>query len=393
MHSLPNTTPIFSCPQCHTPVRASDMVCRSCGINLALAAALAEGYTRATRSVPHSEPGAARATAELPRFGEFLVGQGYINPAQLRAGLARQRESAALGDRQAIGHTLVAMGVISREQLDQAGIQQVRQLQGALEASNRQLEQRVVERTQALQAALQQITDLSELKANFIANISHELRTPLVPIKGYSDLLLNGSLGLLSDGQTEAVETIQRSAQRLEKLINQLIQFASSAEGKVVINPSIIHVPDLVEPLFEYFQPKADAAGVSLVRDVPAGLPLAWADAEKIYWVLYQLLDNAVKFTLPGGQVTVSVLASASSMRLSVRDTGVGISAENLRLIFEPFTQAPVTAGQLVDGTGLGLSLVQRIVEAHAARVEVESQLGRGSTFSFELPLSRPAAE
>jgi signal transduction histidine kinase len=384
---LPATAPILSCPQCHTPVRAGDTVCRSCGINLALAAALAEGYTRATRSAARG----ARGTAELPRFGEFLVSQGFITSAELWAGLDRQRESAALGTHQAIGHTLVAMGVISRERLDQAGIQQVRQLQVALEENNRGLELRVAERTQALQTAVQQNTEPNEMKANFIANISHELRTPLVPIKGFSDLLLNGSLGVLSDSQFEAIETISRSTLRLDTLINQLIQFASSVKGKLVINPTIIHVPDLVEPLWDYFQPKAEAAGVTLARDVPDRLPLALADAEKMYWVLYQLLDNAIKFTQPGGQVIVSATAGPASMRLSVRDTGAGISPENLPRIFEPFAQAAGTPGQLVDGTGLGLALVKRIVDAHNSRVEVESQLGRGSTFAFELPLSRPA--
>jgi signal transduction histidine kinase len=389
---LPATAPIFSCPQCHTPVRAGDTVCHTCGINLALAAALAEGYTRVSRTSPLVGPRSARGAAELPRFGEFLVGQGYITSAELRAGLDRQRESAALGVRQAIGHTLVAMGLISRERLDQAGIQQVRQLQVALEENNRRLELRVAERTQALQAAVQQITELSEMKANFIANISHELRTPLVPIKGFSDLLLNGSMGALSQTQFEAIETISRSTVRLDTLINQLIQFASSVKGKLVVNPTIVHVPDLVEPLWDYFQPKADAGGVSLVRDVPDSLPLILADAEKMYWVLYQLLDNAIKFTRPGGQVIVAALAGPASMRLSVRDTGTGISPENLRLIFEPFAQAAGTPGQLVDGTGLGLALVKRIVEAHNSRVEVESQVGHGSTFSFELPLSRPAS-
>ena len=386
---LPVTAPIFSCPQCRTPVRAGDTVCRGCGIDLALAAALAEGYTRATRSGPNG----ARGTAELPRFGEFLVSQGYITSAELQAGLDRQRASAALGIQQAIGHTLVAMGALSREQLDQAGIQQVRQLQAALEESNRRLELRVAERTQALEAALAQITELNEMKANFIANISHELRTPLVPIKGFSDLLLNGSMGPLNDSQCEAIETISRSSLRLDMLITQLIQFASSVKGKLIINPTIFHVPDLVEPLWDYFQPKADAVGVTLVRDVPDSLPLVRADAEKMYWVFYQLLDNAIKFTRQDGQVTVSAAAGSASMRLSVCDTGIGISPENLSRIFEPFAQAGGAPGQLVDGTGLGLALVKRIVEAHDARVAVESQPGQGSTFSFELPLARPAPE
>jgi signal transduction histidine kinase len=379
------------------PVRAGDTVCRACGINLALAAALAEGYTRAASRAPLVAAGQARPTAELPRFGEFLVSRGYITPAQLRAGLARQREAAALGAHRAIGHTLVGMGVITHEQLDQAGIEQVRQLQTALEESNRQLEKRILESTEALQAAVRQLTELNELKANFIANISHELRTPLVPIKGFSDLLLAGSLGALSQDQTQALETIQRSSQRLETLLNQLIQFASSVKGKLEINATIVHVPDLLEPLWEYFQPKAEATGVALARELPANLPLVLADGEKIYWVLYQLLDNGLKFTPAGGRVSLSAVVGRTHLRLSVRDTGVGISADDLKLIFGPFAQAGETPtemnGQLLIGTGLGLALVKRIVEAHDSRVDVNSQVGRGSTFSFQLPLAHPTAE
>jgi len=389
MHASTVTAPIFSCPQCHTPVRAGDTVCQACGINLALAAVLAERYSRAARGGLPNEAKDPAPSAELPRFGEFLVSQGHISAAQLRAGLDRQREAAALGVHKTIGRTLVDLGHISREQLDEAGVEQVRQLQHALEENNRRLEQRIQERTQALQAAVQQITELSEMKANFIANISHELRTPLVPIKGYTDLLLNGSLGALSGGQGEAIQTISRSAERLDTLINQLIQFASSVKGKLEVNPTIIHLPDLVEPLWDYFQPRADAGGVTLMRDVPADLPLARADAEKIYWALYQMLDNAIKFTPAGGQVTVSATAGPASVQLSIQDTGIGISADKLPGIFEPFAQGTETPGQLVDGTGLGLALVKRIMDAHETQVQVDSQPGRGSRFTFELPLAR----
>jgi signal transduction histidine kinase len=325
----------------------------------------------------------------LPRFGEFLVGQGYITPVQLRAGLQRQREAAALGAHKTIGQTLLAMGLISREQLELASIQQVKQLQAALEENNRQLEQRVAERTEALEAALRRLTELEELKANFIANISHELRTPLVPLKGFADLLLAGSLGTLSEQQAHAVETISRSAQRLEALINALIQFASSVKGKLVINPTAFDVRDLAAPLWEYFGPRAEDKQVALRQTWPDRLPLAHADAEKIYWVLYQLVDNAVKFTPAGGSVELSAEARPARLRINVRDTGLGIAPDRHGLIFQPFAQA-VDKPETFDGTGLGLALVKRIVEAHDSRVEVDSRLNGGSTFSFELPLATP---
>jgi two-component system phosphate regulon sensor histidine kinase PhoR len=367
-------------------VRAGDTTCQACGINLALAAVLSERYTIANVPPPPVLP---LRTSELPRFGEFLVGQGYITVAQLRAGLLRQREAAALGAHKTIGQTLVAMGVLTREQLELASIQQVKQLQTALEENNRQREQRVAERTQALEAAVRRLTELDELKANFIANISHELRTPLVPLKGFTDLLLAGSLGQLGEQQQMAIETISRSAQRLETLINSLIQFASSVKGKLVINPTQFDLRDLAAPLWDYFGPRAAGREVALRENLPEGLPLAYADAEKIYWVLYQLVDNAVKFTPAGGEVEMTAEARLDSLRISVRDTGVGIPPERLGLIFQPFAQA-VDRPETVDGTGLGLALVKRIVEAHNSRVDVQSRPNVGSTFAFELPIARP---
>ena len=187
--------------------------------------------------------------------------------------------------------------------------------------------------------------------------------------------------------------TVRDLAQRLETLINQLIQFASSVKGKLTINLTAVHLPDLAGPLWDYFQPRAGAAEVFLHQQMPDGLPAAEADSEKIYWALYQLLDNGIKFTPAGGSVTLAAEPRGGKLRVSVSDTGSGISAEQLGLIFEPFSQGGDSgSGQLVDGTGLGLALVKRIVDAHNSKVEVTSLPGQGSTFAFELALSRPAA-
>jgi signal transduction histidine kinase len=380
--SLPQTAPLYHCPQCRTPVRAGDKTCPACGVNLALAAVLAERQTLVSR--PAAGP---PRMADIPRFGEFLVREGYVSPQQLQTGLARQRDAAALGSHKTIGQVLLDMGLVTRDQLEMAGIQQVRQLQATLEDNNRELEARVAERTQALQVMLDKFAELSEVKANFVANISHELRTPLVPIRGYSDLLMNQSLGPLTGPQRDALGAISRSAQRLEELINELIQFASSVKGRMVINPTVFVVADLTEPLLEYFGPRAEAAGLRLRQALPGRLPLVRADAEKVYWVLFQLVDNALKFTPEGGEVVLRAEARPGQVRLAVSDTGVGIAPEQLGRIFQPFRQGEVEPGQVVDGTGLGLALVKRIVEAHDSQVEVESQLQQGSTFAFNLPV------
>jgi signal transduction histidine kinase len=379
----------FQCPQCLAAVRATDLLCPACGINLALAAVLAERQVVATTTPEPAEP--PQAQLFLPRFGEFLVQNGYVNEEQLQVGLARQTEAAAQGILITIGQVLLSMGVLSREQLDQAGIQQVKELQATLHEQNRQLEQRVAERTQELQEALNKLAELNELKANFVANISHELRTPLVPIKGYTTLFTSGNLGALSPQQQEAFEVIMRSVERLEELVTELIQFASSVKGEMTIAPSVVGLHDLAARLQEYFAPRAATGDVRLLIELPTSLPLASADGEKIYWVLFQLLDNAIKFTPAGGQVTLGAEARAQRLHISVRDTGIGIASNRISEIFQPFHQLSGDSDQLVDGTGLGLALVKRIVEAHDSRVEVVSQPGRGSTFTFSLPIATRA--
>jgi len=384
--SLAATKPLFSCPQCRTPVQTGSVTCQACGVDLALAAVLAERRVLAFIPTTSAPP----ETTPLPRFGEFLVSRGYITEQQLQAALTRQREAAAIGSHKTLGLVLIGLGTMTREQLELASIEQTKELQSALQESNRQLEQRVIERTQELQKALEKLAELNELKANFVASISHELRTPLVPIKGYSDMLRNGSAGELTEVQRGAVDVIARSSERLEELVNELIQFASSLTGKLVINDSLISLADLAGRMEDFFGPKAAAAGVQLRVEMPKPLPLVLADGEKIYWALFQLLDNAIKFTPEGGTVTLQAAIKEQHLRVSVRDTGLGIPRDQLGQIFQPFHQVAQSESIPVDGTGLGLALVKRIIEAHHSKVEVESEPGRGSVFFFELPLVVP---
>jgi signal transduction histidine kinase len=384
----PESLPVFACPQCRAPVRAGDILCPNCGVSLALAAVLAERQVISAMPAEAAKP--YEADVILPRFGEFLVTNGDITEAQLQAALARQREEAARGVQKTIGQTLLEMGRVTRDQLDRASLQQVKQLQSAFHNIIQQLEEHAAQRTRELQHALQQLTELNELKANFISSISHELRTPLVPIKGYVELLADGALGPLSAPQAEALNVVGRHVVRLEELLNALIQFASSIKGMLVINPTVFALPDLARRAVDFFSSRAAEKNVRLGLDLPASLPPVEADAEKIYWVLLQLLDNALKFTPSEGEVRVSAEARSPHVRVSVRDTGPGIPPARIRAIFEPFRQIEPAPGQLVAGTGLGLALVKRIVEAHGSKTEVESAPGRGSLFAFELPIASP---
>jgi signal transduction histidine kinase len=377
----------FRCPQCRAVVQPADNTCPACGVNLAWAAAIAE------RQVLAAAPGTSGALTEttdviLPRFGEFLVQSGDLTHEQLQAALTRQTELAAQGHSLTIGQVLAGMGLLTRRQLELASIQQVKQLQAALQESNRQLEERVALRTQELQEALQKLTEMSELKANFVANISHELRTPLVPIKLYNELMTDGSLGPLTDEQAEALKVTQRATLRLEALVDNLIQFASSLKGELRLNPAAHSPTQLGDQAVRASLPKAEKANVRLHTYYALALPPVLADGEKIRWVLFQLLDNAIKFTRAGGEVILSIEPHAQQLRLSVRDTGIGIPADKLPELFQPFHQLDGSITRQFGGTGLGLALVKRIVEAHQSRVQIESEPGRGTTFWFDLPIA-----
>jgi signal transduction histidine kinase len=380
-----SNTPTIACPQCHARVSPADAICPNCKVNLALAAALVEREVLASTPAEPSAPYVADVI--LPRFGEYLVERGDITEAQLREALSRQREAAAQGKTTTIGQVLLAMGVVTRERLDLASVQQVKELQTALQESNQRLEQRVAERTQELQQALQKLADLNQLKANFIMAISHELRTPLMRINGYTEVLSDDAQSL-SDRQRDLLRKTSDAIEQLDRLIDDLIRFASSTRGELTLHPAPLSLPALAERVLNASLPKAAKGGLYLHAGVPADLPLVMADEDKLRWALFQLLDNAIKFTPAGGTVTLAAAQHGDRVRVSVRDTGIGIPLERMGELFTPFHQLDGTSTRRFGGTGLGLALVKRIVEAHQGWVEVESQPGRGSTFSFDLPLA-----
>jgi signal transduction histidine kinase len=285
-----------------------------------------------------------------------------------------------------VGQVLLDLGFIDREILDQVVTEQILQLQSALQQSNRQLEWRVQERTQDLQNALNKVSELNQLKSNFISNISHELRTPLTHIKGYLNLLAEGTLGSLNKDQSEALEVLLRSEARLEQLIEDLIWFTLASRGELTLNLYSCNVTDLIQTSLSRAEKLARARKISLQVILAVGLPMVQVDGDKITWVLLQLLDNAIKFTPQGGKVKVDAALEDGLVKVSVTDTGIGISPDRIEEIFEPFHQLDESDKRHYGGTGLGLALVRRIVEAHGTRIKVQSEIGKGSRFEFELP-------
>ena len=329
-----------------------------------------------------------RLTPEMlvPRMGEYLIQKGLISAESLRNALNYQQEEIAKGNSILLGQALIDLKLLERADLDQAVTEQIIQLRSALQAANRTLERRVEERTAELQKALERVSELSQLKANFVSNISHELRTPLTHIKGYIELLVTESLGSITDEQRHALQVSQQSTGRLEALIEDLILFSLASRGELSILHENVDLRRLVNLSIKAYASRAEERGVSLNVIVDENVPPVQADPQKIAWVLNQLLDNGIKFTPSGGRVVVNVKREGENLVIvSVTDTGIGIPSNRLKDIFEPFHQLDGSSTRRYGGTGLGLSLVRQIVEAHGSMIEVQSIEGRGSTFKFPL--------
>ena len=333
-------------------------------------------------------PDHKRLTPEMlvPRMGEYLVQTGLVSAEGIQRALAHQQEETARGNTVLLGQALIDLGMVSRADLDQAVTEQIIQLRSALQASNRSLERRVEERTAELQKALERVSELNQLKANFISNISHELRTPLTHIKGYIELLVSETLGPLTEEQKHALEVSQQSTARLETLIDDLLMVSMASRGELSLKQNPVDVCRLANLTVKSNGETALRRGVRLLAAIDESVPLVHADSQKIAWVLGQLVDNGIKFTPSGGSVTVSVRREGENLVIvSVVDTGIGIPSSRLQDIFEPFHQLDSSSTRQYNGTGLGLSLVRQIVEAHGSMLEVQSIEGRGSTFKFPL--------
>ncbi len=231
----------------------------------------------------------------------------------------------------------------------------------------------------------------SRAKSEFIAGVSHELRTPLNAISGFSKLLLNPRVGPLNDDQKSYVGDVVHSAEHLLHLINDILDLAKIEAGKMTLEGAAFVLSELLEQSLSIVREKAAARGVELKVEIApevVALPPVWADARKVRQVMYNLLSNAEKFT-PQGQIAIGARLEAQQNEVVVwvRDTGVGIEAGHQEQIFGAFEQADSSYTRTQQGTGLGLTLSRRMVELHGGRLWLESEVGRGSTFFFALPL------
>jgi signal transduction histidine kinase len=322
----------------------------------------------------------------VSRLGDYLVEKQLISQKDLEFALETQKTIEKNNQpSRLLGQILVDMKVIDRPALDQVVTEQIINLREALERNNHELENRVKERTAELENALTKLFELNHLKANFVSNISHELRTPLTHIKGYLDLFESGALGSLSKDQDQAVEVMVKSTGRLETLIEDLILFSIMENDQLSLRIRPIKIQNLFKRIDIINSAKATFRQVDLKVIDPGNLPEVYADEEKIYWVITQLVDNAIKFSSPGGSVIVSAAQKNDAIWVNVSDNGIGIPQDKLNDIFEPFHQLDGSSTRRYGGTGIGLAIVKKLIDAHHSRIVLTSKPGQGSQFEFIL--------
>jgi signal transduction histidine kinase len=240
-----------------------------------------------------------------------------------------------------------------------------------------------------LQRLYHELETASRHKSDFLATMSHELRTPLNAIIGFSEVLHEQMFGELNERQLAYVEDVLAAGKHLLSLINDVLDLAKIEAGEMGLELSEVEIPEVLRSAVSMHSERASRGGVELsLATEPDEITIS-ADGRRVRQVVFNLLSNAVKFTPAEGSVDVSARLDDGHVEIAVADTGPGIAPEELETIFEDFKQA--TDGKRAQGTGLGLPLSQKLVELHGGRLWVESEVDRGSTFRFTLPVRQEA--
>jgi signal transduction histidine kinase len=248
---------------------------------------------------------------------------------------------------------------------------------------------RLSEQNAELERARNRAQESDRMKSEFLANMSHELRTPLNHVIGFTELVLEDGARRLDETHRESLGEVRASAEHLLSLINDILDMAKVEAGKVELVRSDVDLTSLLQHGLAVVKLRATKRGVVISADLDDIPKRAWVDERRILQVLLNLLDNAVKFSNPGGRVLLCARECApGTLEVSVSDSGVGIRPEDRERIFLPFERARGEVGARFPGTGLGLSIVRRLVELHGGRIWAESEgEGNGATFRFTLPV------
>jgi signal transduction histidine kinase len=227
----------------------------------------------------------------------------------------------------------------------------------------------------------QELEILELSRRDLVANVSHELKTPIAAITAHLENLLDG----IEEPDPETIQVMLHQSERLGRLVEQLLDLSRLESGEVPLHPVEVPVAPLVDRVVSEIEVHVPSE-VAIGRDIPADLPPLVADPERVHQVLYNLVDNAVRYSTDGGRVTIAAQRHNGSIEISVSDTGMGISPEHLPRLFERFYRVDPARSRDDGGTGIGLAIARSVVEAHGGHIRAESEPGRGSVFAFDLP-------
>ncbi len=230
---------------------------------------------------------------------------------------------------------------------------------------------------------------IDRLKEKFISVAAHELKTPMTALQGYSELLLSESAGKITPMQEDFLRVIKANVERLTELANNLLDVSHIEAGMVQLHIQELHLSDLVDEVMRTLQPEVERKKLSLIVEVPRDLPAVWGDRSRLVQLLTNLMSNACRYTPGGGKVGIIARRANGHIQVDVMDTGIGISRQDQEQIFSRFFRADNPLIREMGGAGLGLSIAKSIVSLHGGEIWVDSELGRGSTFSFTLPLAK----
>ena len=250
------------------------------------------------------------------------------------------------------------------------------------------LEAKVQERTKQLSLALADMQAISRNKSEFISAVSHELRTPLTSIKGYAALLIAGTIGDIPPKVKERLEKINKHSDSLVQLINDLLDISRIESGKTEMKRTPHSIPPTIENVHDLLTPQLKEKNIKFINTVPTNCRKIPTDISQIERVFINLISNAIKFTPQNGTIAVTATIGPDTVTFAITDTGIGINEDDIRQLFSEFYRIENEINQNVKGTGLGLALCKKIIEAHNGRIWVESKATQGTTFFIALPLT-----
>ena len=313
----------------------------------------------------------------------FWRADGHPFPVEYHANPIRQ-------DGELMGAVVIFSDISARKEAERA-LQAAHQ---ALAEERSQLAERVRERTRELDLANAELARSAQAKDEFLAAMSHELRTPLTSILGLSETMGDGLLGPLNAQQAKAVHMIHENGGHLLELINDILDMSRVASGQMQLRWDEVPVDQLCDASLRLIGPAAKRKELKVALDIDPKVRLVRGDSRRLKQMLVNLLGNAVKFTAPGGSIGLDVRADAErrEVRFGIWDTGVGIPSDQFDRLFQPFVQLDSRPARQYDGTGLGLALASGMAQLHQGRIQVQSEVGRGSRFEILLPWD-PAAQ